>query len=195
MNIAPVSAQTHWELETGIARTLSNPDHTTFHYGVLTSKDSSGWWKRMSLDLRNRLYPQYRVLYPWAGNTVQQDSGMTQFAHLSLGLEKRGYRHEYLALYAGAEAGVGYAWTNRTIRQWEGGNLNEDPSIETIRLRQIGFSLSPYVGLTIWMDERIGFFAQMWWYNRMLVGNSGSTTSIDYLGQFEGRAGVTLTLR
>ena len=66
---AQMNQNWNWELETAIAKPISDPYETAFHLGVLLPATTHYRWHRVSIDLRNRFDLKY---FPQGTETAER---------------------------------------------------------------------------------------------------------------------------
>lgn len=190
---AQIDQNWNWEIESGLARSLSNPDQSRFHLGVQFPAGKNYRWHRISVDLGNEFPPGY-----YYRNTpdaaLVRDSGMTQQLSLSYGLELRTYKSDIVAIYAGAEVGAGIVFTDRTVTTWPEANLNTTPTIERNESITARALINPYVGMKVWLSDRIGFYGEGWAMTSLYGENTAASSSFNLDQNLELRMGITFKM-
>ncbi len=190
---AQVDQNWNWELESGLSRSFTSPDQSRFHLGVLFPAGKNYRWHRISLDLANEFYPGYYYREDPDAALVQ-DSGMTQQLSLTYGMEFRTYKSDIVAIYAGAEVGAGIAFTDRTTTTWPEANLNTTPTIERNESISPRALINPYVGMKVWLSDRIGFYGEGWLMTSLYGENTANSSTFNLDQSMEFRMGITFKM-
>lgn len=190
---AQVDQNWGWELESGISRSITTSDQTRFHVAALIPANKDYRWHRLSVGLMNEFYPGYYYREEPDAALVQ-DSGMTQQLSLTYGMEFRTYKSDIVAIYAGAEVGAGLAFKDRTLKTWPEANLNEPATVDRQESTTARALINPYVGMKVWLSDRIGFFGEGWLMSSLYSENIGTSTAINFDQSPEFRVGITFKM-
>lgn len=190
---AQIDQNWNWELESGISRSISNPNQSRFHLGIQLPSARNYRWHRISLGLANEFYPGFYYREDPDAALVQ-DSGMTQLLSLTYGMEFRTYKSDIVAIYAGAEVGAGIAFTDHTITTWSEANLNSTPTIERNESINPRALINPYIGMKVWLSDRIGVYGEGWLMTSLYGENSANSSTFNLDQSPELRIGITFKM-
>lgn len=182
-----------WELELGTAKSITNPNQTRFHVGVLLPAKKDYRWHRINFALVNEFYPQhYYQNDPSVG--LVQDSGFSPQMHLTYGLEARTYKSDIVAIYAGGEIGGAVVLKDRTTNTWANSNLNESPAINRTESTTFRAMINPYVGMKVWLSDRIGVFGEGWAMTSLYTESDATSSTFNFDQSMEFRVGMTFKM-
>lgn len=150
------------ELQSGMTLPMSTyPTGGGWHISALRRAGEGPLWHRASLDFQYASYPRFYAAHD-PGLAIQQDSGMVWRFFLGYGLVRRQAVNEHVVVNLGGELSGGYIRDIRSTRRWESGNLADTPTITRRDQGSWVMTVSPYVGLTVWVTPVVGLVGEGW---------------------------------